>query len=95
LIQFNGFVKKQKNLYTVKKCTPLKGTNPKILFSVADLFPFAPEIAIKAAIPCASPTTIVFTSHFMYLIVSYIAKDAVTDPPGLFIISIISFLLAF
>ena len=33
----------------------------------------------------ARPTHMVNTSLFTYLIVSYIAKPAVTDPPGLFI----------
>ena len=33
----------------------------------------------------AWPTQVVVTGEFMYVIVSYIAKPAVTDPPGVLI----------
>ena len=51
----------------------------------ADLLPFVPAANRNAPMEAASPTHMVTTSLFTYLIVSYIAKPAVTDPPGLFI----------
>ena len=60
-------------------------------FGNAKRLPFAPADRSTAPIEAAIPTQIVDTSDFTKFIVSTIASPAVTDPPGEFMYSWMSF----